>query len=326
MNVESTCLTQLNFFAAAAWLPPDLVPWYEADKYIHAFLFGALLTDIITASGEEYRIFKKQPFNTINIVYILSRVLTLATLVTASTFEVMPGLNCAVTMRISAWFGAFSAPTNALLFLIRVNGVYHHSRLATVLFTLVWSSTFMSFVSPWAIHGSNIGPTSYCMVRVVAKYDGIVFATMATFDTVVFLAISFHVLSISSADTWHLRFMAFIKGRGIGRLSRALLQTGQLYYMVTVGVNIASTVVVLGALGPSAFQQVLPMINLILHNAMACRVFRLLKLGMIHDGPPSLDRVSSALFVHRHVLDDVEKDGVAGPAQERVQISIIRET
>ena len=38
MTNETTSI--LNPLAAAAWLPPDIVPWYEGNRYAYAFLLG----------------------------------------------------------------------------------------------------------------------------------------------------------------------------------------------------------------------------------------------------------------------------------------------
>ena len=62
---------------------------------------------------------------------------------------------------------------------------------------------------------------------------GVVLAT--TFDTAVFLAVSYRLLEQYSAEldgTWSSRMRMFFKGQGMtGNISRLLLQTGQLYYL-----------------------------------------------------------------------------------------------
>ena len=142
----------------------------------------------------------------------------------------MSGLNCSTAVRVVALFGALSAPLNALLFLLRVVGVYHHSRLVMCGFTVLWLSTLASIVAPWGYKGSNIGPTQYCIPEGTAKYNGVSFVLLTVFDTTVFIAITLRVMSVSMLDTWKLRRIAFVGGRGLGRLTGALLQTGQLYY------------------------------------------------------------------------------------------------
>ena len=142
----------------------------------------------------------------------------------------MSGLNCSTAVRVVALFGALSAPLNALLFLLRVVGVYHHSRLVMCGFTVLWLSTLASIVAPWGYKGSNIGPTQYCIPEGTAKYNGVSFVLLTVFDTTVFIAITLRVMSVSMLDTWTSRRIAFVRGRGLGRLTGALLQTGQLYY------------------------------------------------------------------------------------------------
>ena len=143
----------------------------------------------------------------------------------------MSGLNCSTAVRVVALFGALSAPLNALLFLLRVVGVYHHSRLVMCGFTVLWLSTLASIVAPWGYKGSNIGPTQYCIPEGTAKYNGVSFVLLTVFDTTVFLAISFRISTYGMADNWQGRMKAFVTGNGMGNVSKALLKTGQLYYL-----------------------------------------------------------------------------------------------
>ena len=143
---------------------------------------------------------------------------------------VVPGIDCTKAMQVFTWFASFSAPVNALLFLFRVNGVYHDSKPAVAVFTFLWFTTCLSFTSPWALNGSNIGPTPYCIVSKVSKYEAVAFITISLFDTVVLLAITYRLLSISLVSTWGSRWKAFIKGQGMGKVSKMLLHTGQCYY------------------------------------------------------------------------------------------------
>ena len=54
----------------------------------------------------------------------------------------------------------------------------------------------------------------------------------------------------------------------------------------TIFVSLASTIVTFGALGPAQFQGMILVLNVALQNAMACKVFRILKLDVCP--PPSL--------------------------------------
>ena len=100
------------------------------------------------------------------------------------------------------------------------------------------------------------------------------------------------------------------------RVSRYLnlrVDTYSIIYRVTVGVNIGAMTIMLGGLGPSPFQEILPMLTLALHNIMACKVFRLLKLGLVQDTPSSLSQITSDVFVNiSNTADTSDEDSTRG--------------
>ena len=105
------------------------------------------------------------------------------------------------------------------------------------------------------------------------------------------------------------------------RVSRRLILrvgTHSIIYRVTVGVNIGAMIVMLGGLGPSPFQEILPMLTLALHNIMACKVFRLLKLGLVQDTPSSLSQITSDVFVNiSKTADTSDEESTRGAATGR---------
>lgn len=87
-------------------------------------------------------------------------------------------------------------------------------------------------MGPWTTTSSTIGPTSFCIVDHTVKFSGAVYILVTVFDTAVLLAVTLHVISISFASTRPgLWLRALTKGEGMGKLSKVLLQTGQLYYL-----------------------------------------------------------------------------------------------
>ena len=67
-----------------------------------------------------------------------------------------------------------------------------------------------------------------------------------------------------------------------------------------VGLNLLSMIVLLGAFGPPEFQMIVTAITIALQNILACKVFRLLKLGTINDPPSDPELVQSIQFIsHR---------------------------
>ncbi|KAJ6454594.1 hypothetical protein C8R45DRAFT_944469 [Mycena sanguinolenta] len=77
------------------------------------------------------------------------------------------------------------------------------------------------------------------------------------------------------------RLRAFFGGRGLSALSRALLESGQDFYLIAVATNITLLVgVKLPQLSP-VYRAMLAIPGYSLINAMACLVFRRIKLGAI---------------------------------------------
>ena len=70
--------------------------------------------------------------------------------------------------------------------------------------------------------------------------------------------------------------------------------------------NVATVVILLGSIGAASFHQMLPVINLVLQNVMACKVFRLLKLGLLDDTEPTFGDMNSTLFRFGHLSAPLE--------------------
>lgn len=83
----------------------------------------------------------------------------------------------------------------------------------------------------FGLTAGHIGTTSNCIDVAVQSYTSSGFVAAAVNDTVVFLAISYRLISISFTDTWSERLNNFFRGQHMNHVSRVLLQTGQLYYL-----------------------------------------------------------------------------------------------
>lgn len=79
--------------------------------------------------------------------------------------------------------------------------------------------------------GIHIGTTRFCVNSDVKPFSSAGIVVVAVHDTLVFLAIGIRLVMFSLADTWSERFKTFLSGKGMGNVSRALLHTGQLYYL-----------------------------------------------------------------------------------------------
>jgi hypothetical protein len=139
------------------------------------------------------------------------------------------------------------------------------------------------------------------MIIKVADYAAAPAVLNSVFDTLIFIVISLRIMSFSYRDGHSTtRAGIFFRGDGLSKISRALLQGGQLYYLfgplsshpycnlyilsisATITLNIATVIMLLSS-APSALRSVLCMPNLALESAIACCVFRQLRIGFMTD-------------------------------------------
>ncbi|CAL1708131.1 unnamed protein product [Somion occarium] len=253
---------------------------------------GAWLWDWMMSVVDEIRMLRKGRLAFPDVVYVVSRISS-GVLVTASFFfAASPIRDCQTMLTVSGWFGAIAIPSNALLFFLRAKGVFYHSRVFSAILFVLWMSTLTSFITPLRATAVHIDPTLYCIVTGFDKKITIGFLAVGIFDTIVFISISINLSSYSSAETWKGRMFTLFSGKNMGHLSRALLQSGQAYYLATVGLNIFAIILLHTSQVSPTYRALASVPNIALQNAMACRVFRLLKLGVIPD-PSSFPEVIS---------------------------------
>ena len=77
--------------------------------------------------------------------------------------------------------------------------------------------------------------TRRCTEGLSHKYTTVPIILTAVNDTLIFFTISYRLVSISMVSgTWRARAMSFIRGDGLHHLSKALLQSGQVYYLSVI--------------------------------------------------------------------------------------------
>ncbi|KAF7335953.1 hypothetical protein MSAN_02308700 [Mycena sanguinolenta] len=196
---------------------------------------------------------------------------------------VMPIKNCnalAVSLDICL---VLSQTTTAMLFFIRVTAVWHSSKIAYVVFFILWLAVpSASITAPLGVRAAHILATTQCAVTAVGANVEFTSIMPLINDTAVFLAINYRILAhMIMEDSSTARFRVFLGGKGLSTLSQALLQTGQHFYLIAVTAN--GTVLVLLKLRPLSplYHGMLAIPTMALVNAMACLVFRRIKLGLI---------------------------------------------
>lgn len=145
--------------------------------------------------------------------------------------SVAPVGDCHVLAKAIGWCGGIAMPLNSLLFFFRVRAVFNSNKFIVTLFGLLWLATLGCLSAPFAVDGIHIGTTQYCVNSDVKSYSSAGIVIIAVHDTLVFFAITIKLTMFSLADTWPERIRTFFSGRGMGFMSKALLTTGQLYYL-----------------------------------------------------------------------------------------------
>jgi len=315
----------LNPYTPLAFLPPDIANQYQVMAYVYVATLAAYTWDWLMAMPEEYKVFRKVGFSPPNITYFVSRFGSLGCTVSTAIFIIAPIGNCPSLKYVQGVFFEIGGPATSLLFLFRVKAVYNHSRIVTAFFGFLWLSIAgLSILLMVGINGSRIPYTRRCSQGVSnTTYTTIPLILTAVFDTLVFLAISYHMVSVPMVNhTWRGRAKSFFRGDGLHHLSKALLQSGQAYYFATIGVAIVAIALILSPSIPGELHALLGSAYFALASAMACRVFRAVLLGIIKDPQASSAKISTVIRAansNRH--DGNDDDGTTTSKHDKPALS-----
>ncbi|KAF7373755.1 hypothetical protein MSAN_00587000 [Mycena sanguinolenta] len=274
----------LNPSTPLAFLPPDLADQFEGLRYVFAATLGAYAWDIAVNLGNDYALLFKHRVRLPTIVYFLSRAITLAYILASFIDAVAPVENCnALALGYSICLVLTQAAT-ALLFFLRVTAVWHPSKIAFAVFSVLWIAVLgVGIVIPLEIRGAPIGPTTQCIITNLRPVRSEIAVIMPLInDTAIFLAINYRILAhMIVANSLLARLRIFFGGPGLSKLSEALLRSGQHFYLIAVAAHITLLVLLkLPHLTPM-YRGMLVIPAFALINAMACLVFRRIKFGLI---------------------------------------------
>lgn len=263
---------------------PDVADQYQVMLYVYVATFAAYTWDWLMSIPEEYTFVRKAGFNAPNAAYFLSRFGTFCSCLT-NTIRIAPIDNCNALKYVEGVFIEIAIPATSLLFLFRVKAIYNHSKIITAFFGFLWIAIAgLSILIMLGITRDHIPYTRRCTEGLAHTYTMVPIILTAVYDTLIFIAISYRMISLSMLDgPWSARVKSFFTGKGLHYLSRAMLQSGQAYYFITIGVAIASTALILAPSVPSEIKPILGSTYFALASSMACRVFRALLLGTIKD-------------------------------------------
>jgi hypothetical protein len=106
--------------------------------------------------------------------------------------------------------------------------------IVVVLFGILWLGEVASgILIPLAVStfSQTIDSVQVCLMNTIQQYLTISIILSMVFDTLVFVAVSFRIITMLSLNDNANIWLGFFRGKGLPRLSRALLQSGQTYYL-----------------------------------------------------------------------------------------------
>ncbi|KAL4248881.1 hypothetical protein ABKN59_003998 [Abortiporus biennis] len=287
-----------------ALLPADIADQLENSRYI------TITWDILMSVRDEYRIVQlTKRVRPTDVVYAISRCMTyvqmmLSFLLIAGKIE-----NCSVVLATTTWTGAVVIALDCLIFLFRLNAVFYGHRLVIAFFVCLWLTVVILSVHsvatvPPGSAAIRLGNVTFCLPTEVSMgaRTSIGIIAAAVHDTLVWLAISLKLILFTwgpkspSAGPFPLK--GIFTGSGMGKITRALFIGGQVHYFVAIATNILAIVIMLIPSIPNTYKEVPQVVNMALQNAIACRVYRELKLGIITD-PMSVPTPPAVVHIHR---------------------------
>ncbi|KAK0486026.1 hypothetical protein IW261DRAFT_768731 [Armillaria novae-zelandiae] len=272
----------LNPFTPLAFLDPTLASQFEVSRYLYAATLGGYIWDIAINLENDYRLLFKHKIRYPTVVYYLSRVLTLAYILTSFAFQATDVSNCNALQLALGICNVLTQTFTSFLFFLRVTAVWHGNRYVFFFFTVLWLGVIAGAITvPVGIRGAHIGPTQQCINIRVPDYAQLSAIMPLIFDSCTFIAITYRILLYSSVEgTARGRLRAFF-GKGVPIVSRNLLLGGQHYYLVAVCGNVVVLVLIRVPGVPAVYRAMCTIPILAVINAMACIVFRKIKFGLI---------------------------------------------
>ncbi|KAJ7473547.1 hypothetical protein FB451DRAFT_1249509 [Mycena latifolia] len=272
-------------------VPPDIAGQIEIQRYVWAATTAVFIWDILNNVKADYQLLAKYPVRWPVVAYFISRIVSFVYVLGFTIFLTYPVGGCSIFAHILNSLYPVAVCSTSLLFFFRVRAIYCHTRTVTFVFGALWIIELAACITiPFGTNGTNIGPTRYCTVGELAPFVGGAAIAPPVFDTAVFLAISFRLVGNTDvAVSWSekCRAIFMISRVYLPSFSKALFEDGQVYYMMTVISNIATSVMVYVPGVSVGSRGLVAVSNVMLTSVMACRVYRNTRLGLSHK-PPSM--------------------------------------
>ncbi|KAF7969572.1 hypothetical protein HWV62_26871 [Athelia sp. TMB] len=274
-----------------------------APHHTVVFVFGAQLTmytyDWLLSAAEEAAIVSARGGLTWPLaVYFVSRASEFTRSLLLVLFTTAQLHSCTPISALLGTVFVLSVASTSMMFLLRVRAVYLNSTRITTLFALMWLGTVtLTVVTDLNMRADHQLGSRICIDEDLARYAA--FPVYATFfgDTMVFVAITYRLMAdAATGDDWHSRLLSMVQGRGLRRLSRSLLQSGQLYYFAAILFFFANLAALESPLITTTADHVI-LVNMYTSftNMMACLALRSVILGNLQREGVATELSSTAL-------------------------------
>ncbi|KAJ6600445.1 hypothetical protein DFH09DRAFT_1128280 [Mycena vulgaris] len=254
---------------------------FEASSYLYIATLSAYIWELFSSVPEEVKIIRDTRLSLPIFAYFLSRIGTLGFLLTSTIFQVANVEDCEAVQVAMGWCFAVAVPASASLFFFRIAAVFNTNKPLVLFFLLAWIATLAGSI---AIQGEHIASTSRCINTAVKPFAAAGTIANAITDTLIFVALSWRLSLNGMSPGLSARSQSFVRGRGLPKLSKALLQR----------LNILTMVMFSDVPIPPIIHAILAIPNVAPENAMACRVFRALRLGFI--APDSENEITTSVL------------------------------
>ncbi|KZP04535.1 hypothetical protein FIBSPDRAFT_968057 [Athelia psychrophila] len=218
-------------------------------------------------------------------MYLLSRISAATSLLLIALFTFVPTGHCEPLVALLGTCGVTLGTCTSFLFFLRVRAVYQHSRSVTAFFGILWLAVaILNIVTYSSLRAAPV-TDNHC-IEFQMYHETYPVISSFIFDTFVFTAISYRLAADAATDrSWNARLQSVVTGKGLFRISRSLMISGQLYYLAIILFFWVNVAVMVSPRIPASYHFVLSTPYMMFTNVMACRVFRGVALGMLEESP-----------------------------------------
>ncbi|KAI6043497.1 hypothetical protein EDC04DRAFT_711372 [Pisolithus marmoratus] len=266
------------------YLTPSIASQYELNRNIILATLGALMWDILSSIPSDYRLIRLGNSPAVLFAYFVARPTSMAMAVLATLLLAGPVSHCgAVALGVVAC-QVISSAAASYLFLRRVHAIYFGNRVFQHIFSFLWLvgvGTSCAVFAGAYDSSLEIADTKHCIRHKSWSALSIAFVDPVFFDTLVYFAITYGILATHvKSGGWKV----FSSSRALPHFSRAILQGGQQYYLITIGINLARFALSLWLSLSTTLQVILTCPAVSLTSVMACRVYRNLIINLMDNG------------------------------------------